>query len=205
MQELEQQQNEQEPSSNEEKKKTKKPFFTAKKIATLGVFTALSFCVQFLEFPIFAATPWLELDFSYVFVMLAGFLFGPVEGVIVCVLKELLHIPIGKTGGVGELANILIGISFLSFPAILYRFKKGLKVVIPSLLAAVIIAAACSLPVNRFINYPFYVKDMAVAIKMFQSTWQFVLAFNAIKWASISVLCCVLYKTLSKFLKKFLK
>lgn len=184
-----------------EKKHNIKRFFSAKKIATMGIMTALAFVVSLLDFPIFPAAPFLKLDFGNIFIMLTGFLFGPVEAVIVCVLKEALHIPVGTTGGVGELANIIITCIYLVLPATVYRFKKGIKVVIPCLIAATLIMAAVSLPVNRYINFPFFMGAGAAA--NFAKYWYFVLGFNLIKGAVISAGTCILYKTLSRLLKKF--
>ncbi len=189
-----------ENDEKEQDKKRKKRFFKTKKIATMGIMTALAFVVQFLEFPVFPAAPWLKLDFSGVFILLTGFLFGPVEGFIVCVLKELLHFPLSTSGGVGELANVIVMTSFLILPSTLYRFKKGLKVVIPSLIGAVLIMTAVSLPVNRFINYPFFMGDGAK--EMFEETWQFVLWFNCIKGVCLALVTCILYKSLSRRFKR---
>ena len=108
--------------------KSKKPFFTAKKIAIIAVFTALSYVVSLFDFPIFPAAPFLKLDFGNVFLMLIGFLYGPIEAVIAIVIKEVIHIPVGTTGGVGELANILMTCAYVLIPAVVYRFKNGIKV-----------------------------------------------------------------------------
>ena len=188
-------------SAANKKKDKVKEIFSAKKIATMGVMTALSFVVSLLSFPIFPATSFLKLDFGNVFIMLTGFLFGPVEGIIVCVLKEALRIPLGTSGGIGELANMIITCSYLILPATVYRYKKGLKVVIVCLIAATFITTAVSLPVNRYINFPLFVHEAAG--EYFAKLWYFVLLFNLIKAVIISVITCLLYKTLSKLLKKF--
>ena len=72
--------------------------FSAKRIALMGVFVALSYGVSFLEFPIFPPAPFLKLDFGNVFILLISLLLGPIEGIIVCVLKECLRL-IGSTSG----------------------------------------------------------------------------------------------------------
>ena len=93
----------------------KKPFkdrvkrrFTAMRIAFMAIFVALSLSISLLSFSIFPTSVvfFLELDFGNVFILLISFLLGPIEGVVVCVLKESLRIFAGSTGGVGELANM---------------------------------------------------------------------------------------------------
>ena len=115
-----------------------KKVFTTKNIAGMAVFSALSFIVYLLEIPIFAGTPasFLELDLSNVFVMLAGFMYGPIPAILITLVKEGLHVFVGSTGGVGELANFIITTSFVLFPSILYQSKKGIKTVILSLIKA---------------------------------------------------------------------
>lgn len=133
--------------------------------------------------------------------MLIGFLFGPLEGIIVCVIKELLHIPFGTTGGVGEIANILMTVAYILIPSVVYRVKKGLKTVILSLAIGVIVMTAVGLAVNRYINFPLFMGDGAAAA--FETLWRFIVYFNLIKGVVISLLTCLLYKTLSRILHKF--
>ena len=184
----------------EKKESFVKTHFTAKRVAYMAVFTALAFVVSLFDFPIFPATPMLKLDFGNVFILLAGFMFGPVEGVIVCVIKELLHIPVGSTGGVGELANIIMTISYIIIPTVVYRFKKGLPIVILTLVIATIFSSGVCLLVNRFINFPLYGDT---ELHFFNSVWQFIIFFNLIKWTAISVLTVLTYKPFHRFIKKF--
>ncbi len=181
----------------------KEGFFSARRVAFMAAFTALAFVVSLLEFPLFPATPasFLKLDFGNVFVMLIGFLLGPVEGVIVCVLKEVIRIPFGTTGGVGELANMLVTTAYLLLPATVYRFRKGIKTAIVCLVVATLATSVIALAVNRFINFPLYMGDSAE--QAFASLWGYIFIFNLIKWVSISVVVCLLYKTLSRIYGKF--
>ena len=174
--------------------------FTAKKVALMAMFVALAFGVSFLEFPIFPATPFLQFGFGNVFILLISFLLGPLEGVIVCVLKESLRLLTSGTGGVGEIANMLATTSYILFPAIVYQRKKGLKVVIFALLIGCILGTSGALLVNRFINFPLYMG--AGALQAFQQFFFFILAFNLIKTVSVSLLTVLLYKRISNVLKK---
>ena len=182
-----------------EKRMNMKKRFSAKRIALMAVFVALSYAVSLLDFPIFPATPFLKLDFGNVFILLISFLLGPVEGVIVCVLKESLRILGSSSGGIGELANVLMTTSFILLPSIVYQWRKGLKTVIPSLVLACLIGTGAALLTNRFITFPLYMGTGAKAV--FLETFWFILAFNLIKTAAVSILTLLLYKRLSNFLK----
>ena len=184
---------------SKDKRMSMKKRFSAKRIALMAVFVALAYIVSWLDFPIFPAVPFLQLDFGNVFILLIAFLLGPMEGVVVCALKEGLRILGSNSGGVGELANMLMTTSFILLPSIVYQWKKGLKVVLPSLVLGCCIGTATAMIVNRFITFPLYLKDAGVAV--FTDGFWFILAFNLIKTVSVSVLTLLLYKRLSNYLK----
>lgn len=187
-----------------------KNVFTTKNIAGMAVFSALSYIVYLLELPIFASTPasFLKLDLSNVLVMLAGFMYGPIPALIVTVIKETIHIFLGgTTGGVGELANIIITTAYFIVPSIVYRYKKGIGTVIITLLIACVIQTGASLLVNKFINFPFFTGSAPfvpteTSDGMFKGLWTYVLLFNAIKSVVISVVTVLLYKKVSYLFRK---
>ena len=176
--------------------------FAPKRLALMGIFVALAFSVSLLSFPLFPGSPvfFLELDFGNVFILLISFLLGPVEGVIVTVLKELLRILAGSTGGVGELANMLMTSAYILLPSIVYQYRKGIKSVALTLGGACLIGTGVALLVNRFITFPLFLGEQG-AVVFAQGFW-FIVLFNLIKTVAIGVLTLLLYKRLSNFLKK---
>lgn len=174
--------------------------FGIRRLVLMALFIALSYVVSLLEFPIFpTATPYFKMDFGNVFILLTGFLLGPVEGVIVCVAKETLRLLGTSSSGAGEVANILMACSFILLPTIVYKYKKGIKTVISTLCLACLIGTGVALLVNRFIVFPLYMGEAAAAT--FKAAFWFAVAFNLIKTASVSLLSVLLYKRLSYFLK----
>ena len=110
--EIQQEQVEQNQQRKESKHFAWKRRFTPKRLALMGIFVALSFVVSLLEIPmpLFGAS-FLKLDFSGVFIILISFLLGPVEGVIVCFMKEGLRcfFPVFSSSlCAGELANLSV-------------------------------------------------------------------------------------------------
>lgn len=183
--------------------------FTAKRLALMAVFAALSYVVSFLEIPLplFGAS-FLKLDFGNVFILLMSFLLGPLEGVLVCLLKEGLRCITSSSLCAGELANFLIASSYLLLPAILYQYRRTLKTVVWTLSVSCLIATGTALIANRFIIFPVYsylfggsIFGMTVA-EAFSAFWLAVLLFNLIKTVAVGVLTMLLYKRLSNFLKK---
>ena len=184
-----------------EKEPKKNNISTTKKLAGTGVFAALAFVVSLLEFPIFPAASFLKVDFSLVFVLLAGFIFGPVSGIGVSAVKELLRFAMGSsTGGVGEVANFIVTLAFIVVPTVIYRYKKGFSTVIITLIIGCVLETAAALIANRFINFPLYMGDKAAEV--FASLWQFVLLFNLIKTLAVSLVTIMLYKKVSALIKK---
>ena len=176
-------------------------YFTASRIAKIALLSALAYVVTFLEFPVFPAVSFLKLDFANVFILLGGFMYGPVAAVVISAVKELLSLIDTQTIGVGEVANFLLTLSFVLVPTIVYRFKKGLGVVILTLAIGTLLAAAVALPVNRFINFPLFAPDSYE--QLFEATWWYVLLFNLIKGAAVSLVTVLLYKRISWLFNKF--
>lgn len=169
--------------------------FNGKNIAKIAVFTALSFVVSIFEFPIFAQAPFLKLDFSNVFVLIGGFSLGPIHGVIILFVKEILCL-IKTSNYIGQIANFIIGCSYVLLPTIVYYYKKGLKSVALTLSIASIIQVGVGLVVNRFINFPLF----GYPISAFYELALIISAFNLIKGVAVAIVTIILYKRIKKFL-----
>ena len=184
-------------------------YFTATRIAYLAIFTALSFVLRLppFEFSIFPAVEFLKMDFSNTFVMIAGFALGPVSGIIVGVLKEIMYgLFFSQTVGIGELANILFIFAYALIPSVVYVKHKGIKTVIISLARGCLSQIVLSVPINYFISFPFYLNlyakmSWAEGMEFFLSVWYWALLFNAIKAVLITAATLILYKPLSRLIK----
>lgn len=200
-------------TESEEKKGSKfaavmREHFSAPRLAYMAVFTALAYVVTLLEFSVFPSVPFanqLKLDFSNVFFLIEGYIFGPIEAIVSIGIKELLCLADSSTTGVGEVANFIMSTAYVLIPAIGYRFLKGRKWVAVFLVFACAMQIGVSLLVNRYINFPFFGKMGYLGDNspedVFRAIWAYVLAFNAIKSISISVVVFLIYKPLSKFIK----
>ena len=183
--------------------------FSAKRIALMGVFVALSYAVSFLEvpLPLFGAE-FLKLDFGNVFIVLIAFLLGPMEGVLVCLLKESLRCIGSSSLCAGELANFIITSSYLLLPSILYQYRRKLTTVIWTLCLSCLIATGMALLANYVLIFPAYAKLMGGTIfgltvaEAFSAFWLGILVFNLIKTSVVGLVTALLYKRLSNFLKK---
>lgn len=177
-----------------------KKYFTSKLIVSLAMLAAIGYGLSWLEFAIFPAADFLKLDFSNVATMLGGYIFGPVGALIIEGVKQLLNFATKTTtGGVGEIANFIMTTSFVIVPSVLYRFRKGKGWVISGMAIGSVLQIGAALLCNRYITFPLYMNDGAASA--FEMLWGFIVAFNAIKTVSVSILTFLLYKRLSKAMK----
>ncbi|MDE6505566.1 MAG: ECF transporter S component [Clostridia bacterium] len=184
-------------------KEVLKNYFTATRIAYLGVFTALAFALRLLQFSVLPAVPYLQLDFSDTFVMVCAYALGPVAGMICGVLKELIYgICFTKTAFVGELANVIIMLPLVLIPSVLYKKNKGIKSVIIAMSIACAVRVAWSFPVNWLLNFPVFVgMNWETGMPMFLKVWYWAMLFNLIKTVALAVTTLLLYKPLSRLIK----
>ena len=95
------------------------------KIAVTAILSAAATVLMFLSFPIpFLIPPFIKMDFSELPALLAAFSLGPVSGVMVCLVKNLINLLFTTTSGVGELCNFLLGICFVIPAGWIYQVRK---------------------------------------------------------------------------------
>lgn len=127
-------------------------------VVKAALLMTLGFILTYFEFPVLPAFPWLKVDLSAVPVLLAGFAFGPLVGVGVEILKNILVIVIqgSTTGGVGQLANIIVVGSYVFFASLVFKKMKTRKgAIIGAFLGSVVMIPLAMLS-NYFILIPMF-------------------------------------------------
>ena len=127
---------------------------STKLITLIGIMTALSFVLYFFELPVGFILPqaaFLKIDFSDIPAILISLSAGPVAGIVVELLKNILHFMfLNKDGGfVGELANFAAGVSFLLPVAWIARKNFNYKTYLPALALGTVAMAAAMAFVNK--------------------------------------------------------
>lgn len=187
-------------------------------IAKAGILAAIAAILMFFEFPLPLMPAFLKYDFSDIPVLLASFSMGPLTGVIVQFIKNLIHLPFSSTGLIGELANFIMGSSFVAAAGIVYRFNKTKTGAIQGLAAGTLALTASGSILNYFVMIPFYIAAMGFTMEQIIGVTAaagntlvhdlptlilFVFVpFNLFKGTTISLLLLLIYKKLSPLLHK---
>ena len=125
-------------------------------IAVAAMLCAVAFVLQFIEFSIPLIPSFVKLDLSDLPALLGTFSLGPVYGVVIQLVKNLLHLPFGSSAGVGELSNFLLGSVFVLVAGLVYRRHKSRRSALWGSLLGAVLMALVSLPSNYFVVYPAY-------------------------------------------------
>ena len=83
------------------------------KLTMIAMLSAIAFVLMFLEFSVPIMPPFIKMDLSDLPALLGAFAMGPVSGVMICLIKNLMHLFLSSTGGVGELSNFILGACFV--------------------------------------------------------------------------------------------
>ncbi|SFG24982.1 Riboflavin transporter FmnP [Lachnospiraceae bacterium C7] len=132
-----------------------------RKTAVMGMLSALAFILMYLEIQIPIMPAFIKFDFSDLPALIGAFSLGPIAGIIIELVKNLLHATVSGSGMVGELSNFLLSASFVGIAGAIYKFKPTkIGAIVGTFLGAVIMAAV-SFPINNFIVYPIYYNLMS--------------------------------------------
>lgn len=188
------------------------------RLVVAAMLSAVAFVLMFFELAIPQVIPsFVKMDISDIPALLGAYSLGPVYGIIISLLKNVLHALIKgtSTGFIGEFANFSMGAVFSCVAGIYYNYisksKKG--AIIGALIGSVAMGLA-SIPINMFITYPVYasmfggMENIIAAYKAIwagaDELWKCLVVFNApftlVKGLLCSIVTLFIYKPLSPLL-----
>ena len=177
-----------------------------------GLLSAMAVILFYIEIPIVA---FYKLDLSTLPAILAGFAMGPMQGLAVIIIKNLVHMLGTSTACVGEMADILMSCAFVIPASLYYRRHKNRKSALVAMLIGSAAMVVVSVLVNYFILIPAYQVLMnlplEVIIGMGQAVFGFIdntvklvifitAPFNIFKSIVLSFVTYLLYKRVSPLL-----
>lgn len=185
-------------------------------IVKVGFLSATAFILMYLEFQVPLFPGFLKLDFSDVPALVASFAMGPLYGVMVELIKNILHATITQSGGIGEIANFSVGSIFVYTAGIIYQFNKTRKNALISMAIATVVMAFTASLLNYYVFLPLYQKVMGwpmdAIIGMSKAANKNIVdvrtliaygifPFNVLKGIMLSLITLLIYKKLSPVLK----
>ena len=131
-------------------------------ITVTGVLSAVAFLLQLIEIPLPMLMPtFIKFDFSDLPALIGSFALGPVCGIVIELIKNVLHALLATGSfGLGELSNFVLGAVFVGVAGCIYRRSRSKKGALIASLAGAIVMAVISFPSNLFIVYPVYYQFM---------------------------------------------
>ncbi len=188
--------------------------FKLKQLLTITLMAVISFIIMFLEMPLPIFPEFLKVDLSDLPALITGLALGPVAGILVELLKNVLHLLRTSTGGVGELANFLVGVALILPSSIIYKKNQNKKLLIMSMVGGILLMGLVGGLANYFILLPFYQNFMPMeaiiglgsavnpAIKdTFTLILYAIIPFNILKGIVVTIFTMALYKRVSPLIK----
>ena len=199
-------------SNNTATIKTRENLVSTRTITMTALLAAISYVLAFFEFPVPWSPSFARMDLSDLPALIGAFAFGPVTGVMIELIKNILQLLSTSTGGIGELANFLIGTSYVMAAG--FKHKKTKKTAIWACVISSIVMGIAAAIVNYFILLPLFETFMPLdqLIASFGEFLPFIetkldvvlfnaLPFNILKGLVIGAITMMIDKKLTPILK----
>lgn len=189
----------------------KEKVISTRTITMTALLAAVSYILAFLEFPVPFSPSFARMDLS---ALIGAFAFGPLTGGLIELVKNVLQLLSTSTGGVGELANFLMGASYVMTAGFIYKCHKTKKMAAAACIISSIIMGIVAAITNYFILLPLFENFMPLD-QLIQSFGMFIpfihtkldivlynaFPFNMLKGLVIGAVTMVIYKKLTPVLK----
>ncbi|MFA6889436.1 MAG: ECF transporter S component [Bacilli bacterium] len=162
--------------SYSKERRTQSRSIVIRRLVIVSIFSSISILLYIfgIDINIFIPfmPPFLEIHFSIIPILLITSLYGPAYGGIAIIIKTLgkLILVTSSSFGVGEIADIFIGVSVVTVFAFLYYKKESSKNLIIALIVSGVVWIMAGVFINWSIIIPFYIY-----------VWNFEAVFAALK------------------------
>ena len=196
-----------------------------KQMSVIAVFSALSVILYYFgkfNLPFFPS--WLDIQFSDIPALLVSFMYGPISGILVIIVRFFCKLPGTSTVGVGEFADVLIGVTLCLVAGLIYKKHKNIKGALCAMGIGMASATVMATVANWLILIPAYkgiagfpqaaltgVMDKILGGQgivtdnnfMFYYLFVGVIPFNLFRYTLVFVITLVLYKRLHMLIVSF--
>ena len=189
-----------------------------KKMTLTAMLAAIAVILMYMEIPVPFMPGFIKLDISDLPALFGSFIYGPLCGVFICLVKNVLHSFATNTMFVGEISNFILGCAFVVPAGLIYRLHhtKSRKHAVLGMAAGTLLTTAAACLMNAFVLLPAYGKAFGMPIEAFiemgaavnssvHSLLGFVVLiivpFNLFKYTLTSVIVFFIYKRIRVILK----
>lgn len=186
-----------------------------RKLVMTALLSALATVLMFVSFSVPFVPSFIKLDLSELPALIAAFSMGPLSGVAVCLVKNLVNLLFTYSMGIGELCNFLLGVAFVLPAGLIYKKRNDRKGALIGALTGALTMGVISIFINYYLVYPVYAKllmPMDVILGMYQAInpkvsnlWQALCFFNApftfVKGLISVAITFLIYKRISPLIK----
>lgn len=185
--------------------------FSTQNLVKMGILSALAFVLmRVLEIPLPIFPAFLKIDFGDVPAVIAALIINPFAGVVVVIIKNLLALLNSSSGGIGEIANVVVGISFV-LPIGLCTYKNNrLKNVVIGMVVGVICMVIAGMITNALLTIPLFGEEACIGAgaainPKIVDKWTFLLyviaPFNLLKGILVSTVGIIVVKGMQPVIK----
>ncbi len=189
--------------------------FTTREITLIGIQSALSIILYYVASLIPSIPfipPWLDLfNFSEIPGLITGFIYGPYAGSLVILVRFFVKLPGTFTAGVGEVADLILGLILVIVSSIVYKKHKTLKGALCGTSIAMVVCSFVACILNYLVLIPAYINLAGFSIEALASMLSYmgnvtvdnfmvyyiflgVLPFNIARYIMIFIITFITYK-----------
>lgn len=190
------------------------PKINTRTLTMIAMLSGISYVLAFIEFPVPLSPTFARMDLSDFPALIGAFAFGPFAGLAIELVKNTLQLISTSTGGIGELANFVMGGLFVFTAGLTYKLRKTKTGALISCVIASIVMGIMAVVMNYFVLLSMFemfmpieqiIASFAEFIPFINTKLDVVLynafPFNFLKGLVISVFTMLTYKRLTPILK----
>ena len=186
-----------------------------RKLTVSAMLAAISVVLMYLQISVPFMPAFIQFDFSDLPALIGSFAFGPLTGVLIVLLKNVIHLLVSQTAWIGELSNFILGTLFILPAGLIYHFRKTKSAAVLGATIGSAVMAVGGVFSNYFLIYPLFYKfamPKEVILGMYQAILPsvdgmmealliFNLPFTLVKGLIVTGICLLIYKPISPILK----
>ena len=172
-----------------------------KKLSVLAMLSAVACLVMItIQISLMPAAPFLKYDPKDIIIVIGGFIYGPLAVIPMSIIVSFVEMfTVSADGLVGFVMNVLSSLAFACPAAFIYRRKRTLKGAVTGLVAGWLFVTIVMVLWNYIITPGYRGIPREAIIPLLPTVFA---PFNLIKYGFSAAAAMLLYKPLSKTLKK---